>query len=86
MHARDAGVNEFVVKPFSTNTLYAKIRATVEHPRAFVELPDGYLGPDRRRRSIPVAEQRRGVIHRTPSSPPDGGTTADAAGQPDRTG
>lgn len=57
--ARDAGCNEFVVKPFSAHTLYAKIRTIVENPRPFIDLPDGYFGPDRRRRSMPVTEERR---------------------------
>jgi two-component system, chemotaxis family, chemotaxis protein CheY len=57
--ARDAGCNEFVVKPFAARTLYAKIRTIVENPRPFVEVPDGYFGPDRRRRNTPVQEERR---------------------------
>jgi len=57
--ARDAGCNEFVVKPFSAHTLYAKIRTIVENPRPFIDIPDGYFGPDRRRRSMPVSEERR---------------------------
>lgn len=56
--ARDAGCNEFVVKPFAARTLYAKIRAIVENPRPFVEA-ETYFGPDRRRRNMPVQEERR---------------------------
>jgi two-component system, chemotaxis family, chemotaxis protein CheY len=58
--ARDAGCNEFVVKPFAARTLYAKIRTIVENPRPFVEAASGYFGPDRRRRNSPVKDERRG--------------------------
>jgi two-component system, chemotaxis family, chemotaxis protein CheY len=57
--ARDVGVHEFIVKPFTAKTLFAKMRATIENPRPFVEIPNGYFGPDRRRRRIPVSEERR---------------------------
>jgi two-component system, chemotaxis family, chemotaxis protein CheY len=57
--ARDAGCNEFVVKPFAARTLYAKIRTIIENPRPFVDVPDGYFGPDRRRRNMPVDQERR---------------------------
>jgi two-component system, chemotaxis family, chemotaxis protein CheY len=56
---RDAGANEVVVKPFSAQTLYAKIRAIVDNPRPFIEAPGTFFGPDRRRRRIPVLEDRR---------------------------
>ena len=58
-NVRDAGANEFVVKPFSAKTLYAKIRAIVDNPRPFIDVPSGFFGPDRRRRSIPVADDKR---------------------------
>lgn len=57
--ARDIGVNEFVVKPFSARTMYTKIRAIIDSPRPFVEIPEGYFGPDRRRRNSPAKEDRR---------------------------
>ncbi len=50
--ARDAGVNEYMVKPFSVNALCAKVKAIVELPRMFVKTGK-YSGPDRRRRSEP---------------------------------
>jgi len=46
--ARDAGVNEFMVKPFSPESIYQHIRAIVQQPRDFVQARDFY-GPDRRR-------------------------------------
>lgn len=50
--ARDAGITEFVVKPFSVRTLCDRLILVVEHPRNFI-LSRNYVGPDRRRRSTP---------------------------------
>lgn len=47
--ARDIGVTEFLVKPFTARDLYARITQTIEKPRKFVEAK-GFFGPDRRRR------------------------------------
>jgi CheY-like chemotaxis protein len=58
--ARDAGANEFVVKPFSARTLYSKIRSLIERPRSLVD-GSGFAGPDRRRRAKDVGQDRRGV-------------------------
>lgn len=57
--ARDAGINEFVVKPFSARTLYTKIKTIIDNPRPFIDISDGYFGPDRRRRTQAVKEDRR---------------------------
>jgi two-component system chemotaxis response regulator CheY len=46
--ARDAGVTEFLIKPFSVDGLKKRIIATVRNPREFIEVSD-YFGPDRRR-------------------------------------
>ena len=51
--ARDAGVHEFLVKPVSAKTLYARLRGIVENPRSFIRSSD-YYGPDRRRRAMPI--------------------------------
>jgi DNA-binding response OmpR family regulator len=60
--ARDAGVNEFVAKPVSVRTLYARIRALIEEPRHFVRT-DNYFGPDRRRKQVPFkGENRRTIV------------------------
>lgn len=50
--ARDAGVNEFLVKPLSALSLYTRIRLIIEKPRPYVET-DSFFGPDRRRRVDP---------------------------------
>lgn len=49
--ARDAGVTEFMAKPISPKSLYARISAVVDRPRPFVRAED-YFGPDRRRRVV----------------------------------
>lgn len=49
--ARDAGVTEFLAKPITAKSLYARIAEIVERPRAFVRT-EAYFGPDRRRRMI----------------------------------
>ena len=49
--ARDAGIHEFLAKPFSAQHLLCRIRTIVEHPRLFIRLAS-YFGPDRRRRRM----------------------------------
>ena len=49
LKARDVGVTEFIVKPFSARDLYKRIAQVIEKPRQFVKA-DGFFGPDRRRR------------------------------------
>ena len=50
--ARDAGVTEFMVKPFSANDLAKRLAYVINKPRDFIDAPD-YFGPDRRRRANP---------------------------------
>jgi len=47
--ARDTGVTEFLMKPYSARDLYARIVQIIERPRQFVEAGE-FFGPDRRRR------------------------------------
>ena len=49
IQARDAGVTEFLVKPFNAQDLYKRITQVIERPRQFVRAPD-FFGPDRRRK------------------------------------
>ena len=56
--ARDAGVNEFVIKPFSAASLFGRIEAVIERPRKFVKTGD-FFGPDRRRHSVPYEDEER---------------------------
>lgn len=57
--SRDAGVSEFLVKPFSAKTLSNRIIQVVDNPRVFVEAKD-YVGPCRRRKApAPSGVERR---------------------------
>ncbi len=46
--ARDAGVTEFMVKPFCAEALYRRLAVIVNRPRPFVRTK-AFFGPDRRR-------------------------------------
>jgi two-component system, chemotaxis family, chemotaxis protein CheY len=50
--ARDAGVSEFLTKPFNVEGLYRRLVSVIARPRAYVN-SEGYFGPDRRRRQVP---------------------------------
>jgi len=58
--ARNAGVNAFVVKPFSTTSLLKAVCGSLTRKRRFVAEPS-YAGPDRRRRR---AESYPGLLQR----------------------
>ncbi len=47
-NARDAGITEYLVKPFTAKTLSKRIMQVVENPRSFIIAPN-FVGPDRRR-------------------------------------
>lgn len=49
LEARDAGVTEFLPKPFSAHSLYKRICAVISHPRPFIHC-ETFDGPDRRYR------------------------------------
>jgi CheY-like chemotaxis protein len=51
--ARDAGVSEFLSKPFTVSSLVKRLDALIQSPRPFVRADD-YFGPDRRRRADPT--------------------------------
>ncbi|HVI53330.1 MAG TPA: response regulator [Candidatus Sulfotelmatobacter sp.] len=68
--ARDAGVNEFVIKPLSGSALLSRIRAILDTPRPFISGGD-FFGPDRRRRTKPWdGEERRGKAPATQVASP----------------
>ncbi len=46
--ARDAGVTEFLVKPFTAHDLARRIAHVINRPRDFIETQD-FFGPNRRR-------------------------------------
>ncbi|MBN9345144.1 MAG: response regulator transcription factor [Devosia sp.] len=56
--ARDAGVTEFLKKPFSAEHIQLRLDGLKRAPRAFVE-GQSYTGPDRRRRTVSGATRRR---------------------------
>ena len=73
--ARDAGVNEFLAKPISTQMVYQRFMNIIENPRAFVQTDDFY-GPDRRRRPMryPGLDRRReAYTYQTPQQAKAGG-------------
>jgi CheY-like chemotaxis protein len=53
--ARDTGVTEYLIKPFSAAELINRVRSVIERPRSFVKAPT-YRGPDRRRRPGPAPD------------------------------
>ena len=75
IEARDSGVHEFLAKPISAHSLYARIRSIIENPREFVQTKS-YFGPDRRRQQMEYRnEERRKITPETKeaASTPNGG-------------
>lgn len=60
IEARNAGIDGYIIKPFSADQLVKRIRAVIEHPREFV-VSNKYTGPDRRHRNDapPQGKERR---------------------------
>jgi len=58
--ALDAGVNGYLIKPFSVKQLVQRIRTVIEQPQPFVWAPT-YCGPDRRHvnKAVPNKSERR---------------------------
>ncbi|MCS6762663.1 MAG: response regulator, partial [Candidatus Devosia symbiotica] len=56
--ARDAGVTEFLRKPFTANNLQARLNSIAEHPRGFIDAVE-YKDLDRRRKTVNVGEKDR---------------------------
>ena len=50
--ARDMGVTEFLVKPFTANDVARRLAHVITNPRDFIETST-FFGPDRRRRNDP---------------------------------
>jgi CheY-like chemotaxis protein len=66
--ARDAGVNEVLVKPVSPKALYDRLVHIIENPRSFVRTK-AYFGPDRRRKDRPIEGPNR---RQREAAPPKG--------------
>ena len=52
--SREAGIDEFLSKPISADKLYRRISRLLTNPRVFVRSGNGFVGPDRRRKALPV--------------------------------
>jgi CheY-like chemotaxis protein len=66
--ARDAGVNEYVIKPVSAKALLDRVQAVIERPRRFVRIGQ-FFGPDRRRKEkLYLGPDKRGVEEK-PAAP-----------------
>jgi two-component system chemotaxis response regulator CheY len=50
--ARDSGINEYIVKPFSARSIYNRLERIIEQPRHFIAARE-FIGPDRRHKGIP---------------------------------
>ena len=61
MSARDQGMTEFLIKPFTAKELAMRSTHVINKPRDFVEAPT-FVGPDRRRRAD---EGYEGPVRRT---------------------
>jgi DNA-binding response OmpR family regulator len=62
--ARDAGANDYLIKPFSPRTLMEHMVAVLRNPKEFVAALD-YTGPDRRlasRQADFAGEDRRDAL------------------------
>jgi two-component system, chemotaxis family, chemotaxis protein CheY len=71
--ARDAGVTEFLMKPYSARDMYARIVQIIEKPRQFVDTGE-FFGPDRRRRKnfTFMGDNRRGTADKNAGDWPTG--------------
>ncbi|MET3924025.1 response regulator [Devosia sp. 2618] len=65
--ARDAGVTEFLRKPFASNHLQTRLTSIAANPRGFIEAGE-YKGPDRRRKTVDVEQDRRDAARASKAS------------------
>lgn len=82
MEARDVGVTEYLIKPFSVKALCERIIEVVENPRDFV-IANAYKGPDRRRKDSqpPDGQEKR----KSRANPRPGQQSASTSGKPGST-
>lgn len=67
--ARDYGVNEYIVKPFTAKSVYERIERIIEKPRSFVYAKP-FVGPDRRTREDTKIKKERRLWKITPKTTP----------------
>lgn len=68
IRARDAGVSEYLVKPFTSSQLAKKIERVIEQPRMFV-VSEAFVGPDRRAKNpkpYDGSERRQDAVSAVP--------------------
>lgn len=53
VEARDAGITEFLRKPFAAQHVATRLHAIMKAPRPFITA-EAYVGPDRRRKKLDV--------------------------------
>jgi DNA-binding response OmpR family regulator len=63
--ARDVGITEYLIKPFTAKDLCVRILEIIENPREFV-ISEKYKGPSRRRRD---SEKPEGIVERRKPRP-----------------
>lgn len=61
IQARDVGIDEFVAKPISAQSIYDHIKNIIDNPRPYVR-SQSYFGPDRRRKQMPFQGEERRTI------------------------
>ena len=69
--ARDAGVNEYLAKPVSVQSVAARIASLIDNPRPFIRTKK-YFGPCRRRREqgVPRGMTERRIADPVPTAGP----------------
>ena len=67
--ARDHGITEYVVKPFSAMTVYSRLERIVEFPRHFI-VSEKFIGPDRRNKNAALNSSERRKTRITPARKP----------------
>lgn len=70
IQARDAGVTEFLVKPFNARDLYRRIAQVIERPRQFVRSEDFWHDRRRIRTTAYFGPQRRDTDDQRPDNGP----------------
>ncbi len=72
LQARDAGVNDFIVKPVSGDSIYRRVVSLVEDTRPFIKAAS-FVGPDRRRSDLGppegMMERRNTQVQIMPGEP-----------------
>ncbi len=80
--ARDSGITEFLVKPFTAKAMFQRIEQLIERPRNFVKC-ENYFGPDRRRKNdVDYSGPERRDIEQ-PRAPSAAKTAKDIKGRQD---